>query len=427
MANTFLFNSCLPSMAANSRSTPRPPTRCARDLWDISTRILHPEKSVTDPYGAVSSPIYQTATFNQPSATEGGPYDYSRSGNPTRDLLEEQIAQLDGGCRGLAFSSGMTALVAACQLVEAGQGIVSGDDLYGGTSRLLQHIVPKQGIDVTYVDTLDLKAVEEVLKKGNISLVMLESPTNPRMQICDIRAISKMAHDAGALVLVDNSIMASVFAQPLSLGADICMTSTTKFIAGHSDVTGGMLTVRDPELGKRLYFIQNAMGLHLGPFDCWLAMRGLKTMALRVERQAENCSKLAAFLSSHPLVKKVNYPGMPDHPGHEVHFRQANSGGSLLSFTTGSLEASKIIVEETKLFSITVSFGSVVSLISLPCFMSHASVSAELREARGLPDDLVRISVGIEAIDDLLADLKQAMTKASAVLAAAGNGSDVLA
>eukprot|EP00884_Botryococcus_braunii_P017107 jgi/Botrbrau1/407/Bobra.110_2s0057.1 len=379
----------------------------------MATRLLHPRKGVTtEPYGAVSPPIYQTATFNQLSAVTGGEYDYTRSGNPTRTLLEAHMADLEGADRALAFTSGMAALTAVVRLVGAGDHIVAGDDLYGGTSRLLTRVVPSAGVEVTNVDTSDLGALKRALIPGRTKLVMLESPTNPRMQICDIAAISAMAHEIGALVLVDNSILAPVFQQPLALGADISMTSATKFIGGHSDVTAGMLSIRGKEIGDRLYFLQNAEGAGLAPQDCWLCLRGLKTMSLRMERAANSAALLAEYLAGHPLVRKVNYPGLPSHPGFSTNARQATSGGSLLSFETGSLEASRTVVEETQLFAVTVSFGSVVSLISLPCYMSHASIPAELRAARGLPDDLVRISVGIEDPSDLLADLEQAFDKA---------------
>ncbi|EFJ41456.1 hypothetical protein VOLCADRAFT_68235, partial [Volvox carteri f. nagariensis] len=362
-----------------------------------------------DPYGGSMPPLWQTATFAQPSATTFGEYDYTRSGNPTRTMLEEQFAELEGGDRGFAFTSGMAALAAVCKLVGSGDHILAGEDIYGGTSRLLAQVVPAAGVGVTNVDMTDLDAVRAALQPGRTKLVMVESPTNPRMQICDIAAIAALAREVGAITCVDNSIMAPVFQRPLALGADISMTSGTKFVGGHGDVTLGLLSVKGQELAKRVYFLQNAEGAGLAPFDCWLALRGLKTMALRMERSAANAAALASFLAAHPLVRKVNYPGLPQHPGHALHFRQASGPGSLLSFETGSVEASKIIVEATQLFKVTVSFGNVNSLVSLPCYMSHASIPADVRAARGLPDDLVRISAGIEDAKDLIADLDQAM------------------
>lgn len=381
----------------------------------LETLLLHPAaSSVTDPYDASGPPLYQTATFGQPSATEGGQFDYTRSGNPTRTMLEEQWAALEGGCRALAFTSGMASLAVVTKLVSVGGHIVAGDDIYGGTSRLLASVVPAGGVSVSNVDMTDISAVKAAIIPGKTQLVMVESPTNPRMQICDIKAIAAAAHAAGALVCVDNSFLTPLYQRPLDLGADISMTSGTKYVGGHGDTTLGLLAVRDAELGKKLYFLQNAEGAGLAPMDCWLALRGLKTMSLRMERSISNAEKIAEFLAGHPLVRKLNYAGRPQHPGAAVHAAQATSGGAMISFETGDLEASKMIVELTKLYKVTVSFGNVISLISLPCFMSHASIPAEVRAARGLPDDLVRISVGIEDAADLIADLQQAMDTALA-------------
>ncbi|KXZ54908.1 hypothetical protein GPECTOR_4g980 [Gonium pectorale] len=400
----------LRAMAAQYDAAGSPPASPAK--LAVATRLVHPKTKVVDPYGGSMPPLWQTATFAQPSATTFGEYDYTRSGNPTRTMLEEQFAALEGGDRAFAFTSGMAALAAVAKLVATGEHIVAGEDIYGGTSRLLSQVVPSAGVSVTNVDMTNLEAVRAAIQPGRTKLVIVESPTNPRMQVCDIAAIASMARAAGAITCVDNSIMAPVFQRPLDLGADICMTSGTKFVGGHGDVTLGLLTVKGEELAKRVYFLQNAEGAGLAPFDCWLALRGLKTMALRMERSAENAAKLATFLSGHPLVKKVNYPGLPSDPGYALHRRQATSGGSLLSFETGSVEASKIIVEATQLYKVTVSFGNVNSLISLPCYMSHASIPADVRAARGLPDDLVRISTGIEDANDLIADLGQALSLA---------------
>lgn len=373
----------------------------------ISTMLINYENK-SDPFDAVSPPLYQTATFKQPSATENGPYDYTRSGNPTRDVLESLLARLDKADRAFCFTSGMAALAAVTHLIAPGEEIVAGEDIYGGSDRLLSQVTTKRGIVVKRVDTTNLEEVASAIGPMT-KLVWLESPTNPRLQISDIRKITEMAHQHGALLLVDNSIMSPVLSQPLELGADIVMHSATKFIAGHSDVMAGVLAVKGESLAKDLYFLQNAEGSGLAPFDCWICLRGIKTMALRVEKQQENAQKIAEFLSSHPRVKKVNYAGLPDHPGRSLHYSQAKGAGSVLSFLTGSLELSKYIVETTKYFSITVSFGSVKSLISMPCFMSHASIPAAVREARGLTEDLVRISVGIEDINDLIADLDYAL------------------
>lgn len=368
-----------------------------------------------------------------------GPYDYTRSGNPTRSQLESQIAALEGVPRGtndggggggfdggaLAFTSGMAALAAALRLATAGTRVVAGDDLYGGTSRLLSQVAPGCGVDVDNVDTSDVAAVEAALfdkSKSNkpVSLLMLESPTNPRMQVADIRKLCALAKKAGAISLVDNSMLTPLFQAPLSLGADISMTSATKFIGGHSDVTAGLLAVKGKDLFKRLYFFQNAEGAGLSPFDSWLCLRGLKTMPLRMRAAAANAAVLAAFLDSHPLVKKVNYPGLKHHPGHDVHASQSSSPGSLLSFETGNVALSRGVVERTRLYAIAVSFGSVASQISLPCYMSHASIPDAVRAARGLPDDLVRISAGVEDAVDLLRDLERAFVETAEELGIKG-------
>ncbi|KAL3534574.1 hypothetical protein ACH5RR_003035 [Cinchona calisaya] len=361
-----------------------------------------------DPYEALSTPLYQTATFKQPSATDYGPYVYTKGTNPTRDVLERLLAKLDKADRALCYTSGVAALSSVTHLVETGEDIVAGDDMYGGSDRLLSQIIPKTGVLVKRVDTTNLDEVASAINPKT-KLVWVESPTNPRQQISDICKIAEMAHSHGAVLLVDNSIMSPVLSHPLELGADIVMHSATKFIAGHSDVMAGVLAIKDESLARRLHFLRTAEGSGLAPFDCWLCLRGIKTMALRVEKQQDNAQKIAEFLSSHPRVKKVNYAGLPSHPGHVLHYSQARGAGSVLSFLTGSLALSKHVAETTKYFSITVSFGSVKSLICLPCFMSHASIPPEVREARGLTEDLVRISVGIEDVNDLIADLDNAL------------------
>ncbi|KAK6121507.1 hypothetical protein DH2020_044752 [Rehmannia glutinosa] len=339
----------------------------------VSTMLMNFSNEF-DPYDALSTPLYQTATFKQPSAIDNGPYDYTRSGNPTRDALESLLAKLDKANRALCFTSGMAALSAVTHLVGTGEEIVAGDDMYGGSDRLLSKVTPKSGVVVKRVDTTNLEEVASSIGPWT-KLVWLESPTNPRQQISDIRKIAELAHARGALVLVDNSIMSPVLSQPLELGADIVMHSATKFIAGHSDLMAGVLAIK----GERM------------------------------QRAQENAQKIAEFLASHPRVKRVNYAGLLDHPGRSLHYSQAKGAGSVLSFLTGSLALSRHVVEKTKYFSITVSFGSVKSLISLPCFMSHASIPAAVREARGLTEDLVRISVGIEDVNDLIADLDSAL------------------
>ncbi|KAL6780399.1 METC1 [Auxenochlorella protothecoides x Auxenochlorella symbiontica] len=393
------------------------PTSVAPRKYALATLLVHSGALEEDPLGASSPPIYQTATFRQPGATTGGAYDYTRSGNPTRNAVETQWAALEGAERAFLFTSGMAALATVTHLLSHGDHIVAGDDLYGGTSRLLARVCPAAGLEVTNVDTCDVEAVIAALRPGRTKLLMLESPTNPRLQICDIAALSRAAHDAGALVCVDNSILTPLYQRPLDLGADISMTSATKYPAGHSDLMAGALAVRDAGLAARLAFLQNAEGTGLAPHDAWLLGRGLKTMALRMERQASNAARLAAWLAARPEVHGLAYPGLRASVGHSVHVAQATGAGAILSFTTGSVELSRALCEATRLFKITVSFGGVASLILMPCFMSHASIPAEVRAARGLPDDLIRISAGIEDIDDLLADLEQAFDAATKAVA----------
>lgn len=375
-----------------------------------STQCVHFD-STDDPYCSISPPIYQTATFRQPSADEFGEYDYTRSGNPTRNLVERQIARLEGAEYACAFASGMAAITALTRFVGAGEEILAGDDLYGGTVRLLDQILPRQGISVRYVDVTDIDAVREALNP-RVKLILIETPSNPTMRIADIRALAQVAHEAGAMLAVDNSMLSPCFQKPLKLGADVVIHSATKFLCGHSDVTGGALVVNDYDLYRQIAFHQNAEGAGLSPFDSWLLLRGMKTLSLRVERQNESARKVAEFLWRHPAVDRVYYPGLADHPGHEIHRSQSKGDGAVISFTTGDVEVSRQVVEATELFDIAVSFGSVGSTISLPCRMSHASIPQALRDRLAPPPDLVRISIGIEDVDDLIEDLSRAFALA---------------
>ena len=378
----------------------------------ISTECVHLEND--EKFGAIVPPIYQTATFRQPTATEFGEYDYSRSGNPTRTLIEKQLARLEGGAFASAFASGMAALTALTRLVSSGEEIIAGDDLYGGCVRLLEQILPRQGIVVRYVDTSDLEAVSAAIT-AKTKLILVETPSNPLLKISDLRGLAEIARAAAAILAVDNSMLSPVLQKPLAHGVDVVVHSATKFLCGHSDVTGGALITNDAEIFRQIKFQQNAEGAGLAPFDSWLLLRGIKTLALRVERQNDAAKKIAEYLTRRGGVRQVFYPGLETHEGFEINKGQAKGGGAVIGFTTGDAEFSQKIVENTRLFDIAVSFGSVGSVISLPCRMSHASIPDSLRDKLAPPADLIRISIGIEDIDDLMEDLEAAFATAQKI------------
>ena len=377
----------------------------------ITTRCVQLGRG-DDAHGAIVPPIYQTATFEQPAATEFGEYDYTRSGNPTRTLLEEQLADLEDVRYACAFASGMAALTALTRIVKTGEEIIAGDDLYGGTVRLLDRISSHQNVSVRYVDTTDGDELRKAVT-SRTRLILIETPSNPLFRISDISELASVAKEAGAYLAVDNSMLSPVLQQPLNLGADIVVHSATKFLCGHSDVTAGALITNDPTLHQQFAFQQNAEGAGLSPFESWLLLRGLKTLALRVERQNDSAGKIARFLKTRTEVTQVFYPGLTDHPGRHIHNKQASGNGAVISFTTGDEKLSAEIVETTRLFKVAVSFGSVGSTISLPCRMSHASIPTALKDRLAPPADLVRLSVGIEDVDDLIADLDRAFTVSS--------------
>ena len=373
----------------------------------FASRLVSFDVAPGDPFRPMATPIYQTATFEQEEATGFGSYDYSRSGNPTRTVLEEQIAALENGTRGFCFSSGMAAITCITRLLRSGDEIVAESDLYGGACRLFTRVLERTGITARYADAGDLEAFAGLFS-SRTKLVYLESPTNPLLRVVDIRQIADLAHANGALLAVDSSAMSPYLQNPLDLGADIVLHSATKYLCGHSDVTAGAVVVKDDELAKQIYFLQNAEGNAIGPFDAFLFLRGLKTLKLRLDCQQKNAQAIAEWLEAHPQVTRVNYPGLASSPGYLLQRKQARGAGAVLSFTTGSVDASRRIVEATRMFSICVSFGSINSTISLPGCMSHASVPPEVGKLRELPADLVRISVGIEDAGDLIADLGQA-------------------
>lgn len=377
----------------------------------FSTRLVHFERCPKDPYRPVATPIYQTATFEQESADSFGEYDYSRSGNPTRTVLEKQVADLENGERAFCFASGMAAISILARLLRPGEELLAGDDLYGGAYRVFSKVFSRSGIVVRYGDAASAKEFARQIGPRT-RLVHIETPTNPLLRIVDVAALAEIAHRRGALLSVDNSLMSPLLQNPLDLGADIVVHSATKFLCGHSDVTAGAIVVRDSELAKEIAFLQNAEGAALAPLDSFLLLRGIKTLGLRVERQQKNAQKIAEFLAGNPAIRKVYYPGLERHPGRALHERQARGYGSVIGFETGSLDFSRRLAEATKIFGITVSFGGINSSISLPGCMSHASIPPEVRATRSLPDDLVRVSVGIEDADDLIGDLEQALEAA---------------
>lgn len=382
-----------------------------------STRCVHLEAN-GDPYNAISPPIYQTATFGQQDASKFGEYDYSRTANPTRKLVEQQLAALEDGNYACAFASGMAAITALTRTLEIGDHIVVGNDLYGGTVRFLGQVLSRSGICVSYVDTTDVDAVRACLNPKT-RLVLIETPTNPFLRIVAIEALAELAHSIGAILAVDNSMLSPCFQQPLALGADVVIHSATKFLCGHSDVTGGVVVTNDYALHERVAFQQNAEGAGLSPFDSWLLLRGIKTLFLRAERQTASAQTIAEFLSDHLAIEQVYYPGLRTHADYELHQRQATGAGAVISFKTGDANLAQRVVSNTKLFTIAVSFGSVNSVISIPHAMSHASIPGSLKQSLAPPPDLIRLSIGIEDVNDLVDDLQQAF--AIATRGAGGN------
>jgi len=374
------------------------------------TRAIHVGQERDPQTGAVVPPIHLASTFVQPGAGEWGEYDYSRSGNPTRKCLETTLASLEGGSRALAFSSGMAATHAVTMLLSAGDHIVAGSDIYGGTYRLLHKIVERAGIGVTLADASDLEALAAAFTPAT-KLLWIESPGNPLMSITDIAACAELARRKNVLLGVDNTFASPVLTRPLELGADVVMHSATKYLGGHSDLLGGALVVGDKDLYDRLYFIQNATGAVMGPLESFLCSRGLKTLELRVREQCRTAMRLAEHLTAHPKVARVLYPGLAEHCGHAIAARQMDGGfGAMLSFeTTGGFAEAKRVAETTELFQLAVSLGAVESLIEQPASMSHASYDRADRLKHGIRDELVRLSVGLEAFEDLRDDLDRAL------------------
>ncbi|OJJ46486.1 hypothetical protein ASPZODRAFT_151999 [Penicilliopsis zonata CBS 506.65] len=389
----------------NLPPSPAPSSPHQGRRYNIATELVFTDSN--DQYNSSSVPIYQSATFKQTSGSGGGEYDYTRSGNPTRTHLERHLAKIMSAQRALVVSSGMAALDVITRLLRPGDEVVTGDDLYGGSHRLLKYLSTNGGIVVHHVDTTEPDKVAPVLGEKT-ALVLLETPTNPLIKIVDIQRIAELVHAANpqALVVVDNTMMSPLLLNPLELGADIVYESGTKYLSGHHDLMAGVIAVNDLALGERLYFPINASGCGLSPFDSWLLLRGIKTLKVRLEQQQSNAQRIAEFLETNGF--RVRYPGLRSHPQYELHHSMARGAGAVLSFETGDTAVSERIVESAKLWAISVSFGCVNSLISMPCRMSHASIDAATRAERAMPEDLIRLCVGIEDADDLIDDLRRA-------------------
>lgn len=382
-----------------------------------ATKLIH--SIPVDPLtGAISVPIYQTSTFVQEAPGENKGYDYARTGNPTRAVLENLIASLEHGSTGIAFASGLAAIDAVVKLLQSGDEILAVDDIYGGAFRLFTHIYSKFGIKVNYVDTTNLDNVIDALTPQT-KLIWLESPTNPTLKISDIEAIAKTAkvNNPDILICVDNTFASPALQQPILLGADIVVHSATKYLGGHSDLIAGLVIAKTPELGAQIKFIQNASGAILSPHDSWLVVRGIETLPLRIEKHCSNALVVARYLEDHPLVDKVYYPGLASHPNHHIASKQQSGYGGIVSFTLkqDNETAAKKVVCRTKLFHLAESLGGVKSLLCHPATMTHKSIPAEQRRTAGVADSLIRLSVGLEDAEDLVKDLSKALANISAL------------
>ncbi|MFJ8065929.1 cystathionine beta-lyase [Psychrobacillus sp. NPDC096426] len=378
-------------------------------LITASTRGNYEQKT-----GAVNVPIYLSSTFHQESFDSFGPYDYSRSGNPTRDALEKTIAELEGGTRGFAFASGIAAISSALMLLSSGDHLVVTEEVYGGTYRFITEVLPRFGIDHSFADFTNVEAIEKAIRP-NTKVIFIETPANPRLGITDIEAVVALAKANECLTLLDNTFMTPLYQRPIDLGVDIVLHSATKFLSGHSDIIAGLAVTKDAELGNRLGFIQNSFGAILGAQDSFTLIQGIKTLGARLNQSTESAQKLATYLTSHPLVEEVLYPGLSTHPGYEIHASQSKSPGAVLSLRLPNRETAKAFVESIQIPVFAVSLGGVESILSYPATMSHAAIPKEEREKRGITDGLLRFSVGLEHVDDLIADFDQALKVASKI------------
>jgi len=373
----------------------------------FSTDCIHAGQEPEPHTGAVTIPIYQTSTYVQPELGRHKGYEYARTQNPTRAALEANIAALERGRHGHCFASGMSAIDVVFRTLKSGDHVVAGENMYGGSYRLFNRVLEKFGLEFSYVDTSDADAVRGAMRE-NTKVVYLETPTNPMMTITDLAACSDIAHTRGAMVVVDNTFCSPYLQRPIELGADVVVHSTTKFLNGHSDSVGGVVVSNSDDFATQVGFLQNAVGAILSPFDSWLVLRGVKTLAVRMQRHEANGVAMASYLANHRKVKKIYYPGLPDHPQHELAKRQMSGFGAMISFDLGSFENAKKFLDRVRLCALAESLGGVESLISHPASMTHGSVPEEMRNRLGITPGLVRISVGIEDVEDLIADLENA-------------------
>lgn len=372
------------------------------------TKLIHGGISTDPATGAVSFPIYQVSTYKQEGVGGHKGYEYSRTGNPTRFALEELIKDLEGGQAGFAFGSGMAAMTAVMMLFNSGDHVILTDDVYGGSFRVMTKVLNRLGIDSTFIDTSNLNTIVSAIKP-NTRAIHLETPTNPLLKITDIEEVANLAKEHGLLTIVDNTFSTPYWQNPIELGADIVLHSATKYLGGHSDVVAGLAVVNSKKLAEDLHFVQNSTGGVLGPQDSWLLIRGIKTLGIRMEETEKNTAAIVHFLQEHPAVKKVFYPGLETHPNHVIAKKQVRGFGGMVSFDVGSAENADKLLSKIHYFTLAESLGAVESLISVPARMTHASIPAERRAELGITDGLVRISVGLEDVEDLIDDLKQAL------------------
>lgn len=374
----------------------------------VATLAIHGGQAPEPVTGAIMPPIFQTSTYVQPALGAPVAYDYARVSNPTREALERNVAALEGGAGALAYASGLAAIEGMMKWLSAGDHVVTEENTYGGTNRMFNHVLSRLGIQFSFVDSRDPEQVRGAMRPET-RLVYVETPTNPMMRLCDLKVMAEIAHEGGALLVVDNTFATPINQRPLELGADVVIHSTTKYLNGHSDVIGGALVAKDEELLAELAFIRKSTGAVPGPMDAWLVLRGLKTLAVRMRAHNENGLAIAQWLAAHPAVGATHYPGLASHPQHALACRQMNGFTGMVSIEMGDAKRARTLVERTRLFALAESLGGVESLIGVPALMTHASVPHDRREAMGVTHGLVRLSVGIESVDDLLEDLDQAL------------------